>query len=404
MYGFNTIPEAIEDIKNGKMIIVVDDEDRENEGDLVMAADKVTPEAINFMAKYARGLICTPLSSERAKELQLEPMVKDNDSIHHTAFTVSVDAVEAGTGISARDRSKTIEVLCNPSSLPKELLRPGHIFPLIARDGGVLERPGHTEATIDLCKMAGVPPIGVICEVMNDDGTMARRDELFEFGKEHGLKVITIKDLIEYRKKKPSGLTHQSAIDFSNRYGNFTLHMFENESKNEHHVAMTKGTFQENESVLVRVHSECFTGDIFGSKRCDCGDQLDSAMKLIESEQSGILIYLRQEGRGIGLPNKIKAYSLQDQGFDTVEANHQLGFEADARTYDVAAQILNDLGVKRVRLMTNNPLKITGLEEHNIEVTERVSIEISANETNHNYLKTKKDKMGHMLETLTEEK
>jgi len=397
MYSFNTIQEALEDIAHGKMIIVVDDEDRENEGDLVMSADKITPEAVNFMAKYARGLICTPLSKERAQQLALRPMVEENDSIHNTAFTVSVDAVSAGTGISAKDRATTIEVLSNINSRPSELLRPGHIFPLIARDGGVLERPGHTEATVDLCKMAGLSSVGVICEVMNEDGSMSRRDELFKFSSHHGLKIITIKDLIKYRKKKTEGVAQQSFIDFNNKYGSFKLHLFENKSESQHHIALTKGTFVENQSVLVRVHSECFTGDIFGSKRCDCGDQLDIAMKAIENEGSGVLIYLKQEGRGIGLPNKIRAYSLQDQGFDTVEANHQLGFEADSRTYEVAAEMLKNLGVNKVRLMTNNPEKIDGLEKYDIEVIERVSVEIHPNDENHLYLKTKKDKMGHFL-------
>ncbi len=391
MKEFALIEEAIEDIKAGKMVVVVDDEDRENEGDLIMAAEKVTPEAINFMVKYARGLVCAPLTKTRAKELDLNLMVRENDSVHHTAFTVSIDAAKGGTGISASDRALTLQELVDPKTKPSDLLRPGHIFPLIARDGGVLERTGHTEASVDLCRLAGLAPVGVICEIMAEDGSMLRGDGLDEFCRTFNLKKITIESLVNYRKKKTSEKLKTEQIKLPTKFGEFDLHLFEKGL--EHHVAISK----EFEGVpLVRMHSECFTGDIFGSSRCDCGEQLHGALERINAE-GGVILYLRQEGRGIGLPNKIKAYALQDQGLDTVEANHQLGFEADLRRYDIAAQMLKELGITRVRLLTNNPAKISELEKHGIEVVERVALSFEPNDYNKKYLYTKKTKMNHFL-------
>lgn len=391
MKEFALIEEAIEDIKAGKMVVVVDDEDRENEGDLIMAAEKVTPEAINFMVKYARGLVCAPLTKTRARVLELNLMVKENDSVHHTAFTVSIDAAKGGTGISAADRALTLQELVNPQTKPSDLLRPGHIFPLIARDGGVLERTGHTEASVDLCKLAGLAPVGVICEIMAEDGSMLRGDGLDEFCRTFNLKKITIESLVNYRKKKTSEKLKSEQIKLPTKFGEFDLHLFEKGL--EHHVAISK----EFKGIpLVRMHSECFTGDIFGSARCDCGEQLHGALECLNSE-GGVILYLRQEGRGIGLPNKIRAYALQDQGFDTVEANHQLGFEADLRRYDIAAQMLMELGISRVRLLTNNPIKISELEKHGIEVVERVPLSFEPNDHNKKYLFTKKTKMNHFL-------
>lgn len=401
MATFDTIESAIDDIKNGKMIIVVDDEDRENEGDFIMAADKITPDAINFMTIHGRGLICTPLTKKRAKELNLDLMVPSNDSLHETAFTVSVDSIDSGTGISTEARSLTVEALANSETVPGDLLRPGHIFPLIAKDGGVLERDGHTEAAVDLSRLAGCSPMGVICEILNEDGTMSRVDSLRLLAKKFDLKFITIKDLIKYRKKNETIIVETSSTDFPNEHGNFQLKMFENQLvEGEHHIAIVKGEFNKGDEVLVRVHSECFTGDIFGSKKCDCGDQLKVAMKEIENTGKGVLIYMRQEGRGIGLPNKIKAYHLQDQGYDTVDANLALGFKEDLRDYSLAAQILNQLGIDKVKLMTNNPLKVTGLKDYGVDVIERVAIEIESLDENHKYLMTKKDRMGHMLNEL----
>jgi 3,4-dihydroxy 2-butanone 4-phosphate synthase/GTP cyclohydrolase II len=398
---FDSIEDAILDIKKGKIVIVVDDEDRENEGDFVMAAEKVTPEAINFMATHGRGLICAPISSKRAKELQLELMIKSNDALHGTAFTVSVDSINAGTGISAQDRAKTIEALINPSTRIEELLRPGHIFPLIAKDGGVLIRNGHTEAAVDLAQLAGLKGAGVICEIQNEDGSMARVKELSKIAQKFNLKLITIKDLVNYRIKNEVFINETVAINFPNEFGTFKLHMFENSlDKKEQHLALVKGEVNnevDERPVLVRIHSECFTGDLFGSKRCDCGDQLKKSMRLMEEEGRGILIYLKQEGRGIGLLNKIKAYDLQDKGYDTVTANHKLGFEADLRQYGFAAQILKKFGVKKIKLLTNNPGKLLDLLKFGIEISQRISVEVEPNELNLHYLETKRDKLGHII-------
>ncbi len=380
------------------MVIVVDDENRENEGDFIMAADMVTPETINFMATQGRGLICTPITNERAKELDLDLMIKSNKSLHQTAFTVSVDYIDSGTGISAEDRAKTIKAIVNQKTKAEELLRPGHIFPLIANDGGVLVRDGHTEAAVDLAKLAGLSPAGIICEISNPDGSMARQEKLFEMAKKFDLKIITIKDLIAYRNRTEVFIDQTSSIPFPCNHGEFELCSFKNTINGEHHLAFVKGNIQNvEEPLLVRVHSECFTGDIFGSKRCDCGDQLKKSLSLIEKKGKGILIYLRQEGRGIGLENKLKAYSLQDEGFDTISANHQLGFEDDLREYSFAAQILKFYKVKKVELLTNNPLKVSGLEENGINIAKKSPLEVCPNENNLKYLETKRDRMGHQI-------
>lgn len=400
MYKFNTIEDAIKDIKEGKIIIVIDNPDRENEGDLLMAAEKVTGEAINFMAKYGRGLICMPVEEKRLKKLKIGPMVEKNTDNHETAFTVAIDHIDTTTGISAFERALTIQKVLDESSKPDDFRRPGHVFPLIAKKDGVLERNGHTEAAVDLPKLAGLKGAGVICEIMKDDGTMARTSDLIKFANEHNLKIITIKDLIEYRRKMEEKETLVERVvetKMPTRYGDFKMFGFINKLNGEHHVALVKGEINEKNEVLTRVHSECLTGDALGSKRCDCGEQYDAAMKRIAEEGCGILLYMRQEGRGIGLINKLKAYSLQDKGFDTVEANEMLGFPADMRSYDVAAAILKDLGVSKVNLMTNNPRKIDGLERYGIEIVNRVPIKMNHNEKNEFYLQTKKEKLGHIL-------
>lgn len=397
VFEFNCIEEAIEDIKLGKMVIVVDDENRENEGDLVMAAEKVTPEAINFMAKFGRGLICMPIISERLKELNIHQMVSRNTDTHGTAFTVSIDSTDTTTGISAFERAHTIKKVLDTNSNPEDFKRPGHIFPLEAKIGGVLKRAGHTEASVDLAKLSELYPAGVICEIMNDDGTMSRLSELIEFSKEHNLKLISIKDLISFRRKNERLIPRITTAEMPTKYGTFKAYGYEEILSNNHHIALVKGDISGEDPVLVRVHSECLTGDAFGSMRCDCGDQLDAALRQIEQEGRGILLYMRQEGRGIGLINKLKAYHLQDDGMDTVEANLALGFPEDLRDYSLGSQILSDLGVKDIKLMTNNPKKVSGLSDYGLNVVERVPIEVGHNVVNEPYLKTKKEKMGHML-------
>ncbi|HKL41001.1 MAG TPA: bifunctional 3,4-dihydroxy-2-butanone-4-phosphate synthase/GTP cyclohydrolase II [Clostridia bacterium] len=395
--SFNTIEEAIESIKKGEMVIVIDDEDRENEGDLVLAAEFATPENINFMIKEARGLVCVPMTLDRLNHLELGPMVMNNTDVNQTAFTISVDHKDTTTGISAMERSRTIKALVDDSSKSSDFNQPGHIFPLAARDGGVLIRAGHTEASVDLSRLAGLEPAGVICEIINDDGSMARVPDLIEYSKKHDLKMITIADLIAYRKNTEELIIRESEAYLPTKHGDFNMIGYSNRLNGKHHVALVKGDISTDEPVLVRVHSECLTGDAFGSKRCDCGEQLDYALEAIESEGRGVLVYMRQEGRGIGLINKIKAYDLQDKGMDTVEANIALGFEDDLRNYGIGAQILADLGAKKLRLMTNNPKKISGLSGYGLEVVERVPIQLNHNEKNRDYLKTKKDKMGHLL-------
>lgn len=399
MSMLNTIEEAIQDIKEGKIIIVVDDEDRENEGDFLIAARYATPEVVNFMAKEGRGLICTPITEQRGKELELELMVGNNTATLETNFTVTVDLLGKGctTGISASDRSKTILSLIDPETKPSDLGRPGHIFPLIAKNGGVLRRAGHTEAAIDLASLAGLEPAGVICEVMNEEGEMARLPELFEMAKKWNMKIVSIQDLISFRLEKESLIKKEVSVNLPTEWGEFQMVAFTQINTGENHLAITKGSWEPNEPVLARVHSSCITGDIFGSCKCDCGPQLHKAMEMIEKEGKGIIVYMNQEGRGIGLINKLKSYNLQEQGLDTYEANIALGFKMDERDYGVGAQILREMGVRKMRLMSNNPTKRAGLIGYGLEVVENVPIEIESNEHNEKYLKAKRDKAGHTI-------
>ncbi|ANC75907.1 bifunctional 3,4-dihydroxy-2-butanone 4-phosphate synthase/GTP cyclohydrolase II [Fictibacillus phosphorivorans] len=394
---FHSIEEAVADLKEGKIVIVVDDEDRENEGDFVALAEGITPETINFMVTHGRGLVCTPISEEIAIKLDLSPMVTTNTDSHGTAFTISVDHISTTTGISAQERAATVRELVNTESLPSDFNRPGHIFPLIGKNGGVLRRAGHTEAAIDLAQMAGSKSAGVICEIMKEDGTMARVPELVELAKQHNMKLITIKDLITYRNKTEQMVKREVEINLPTEFGDFKAIGFSNVLDEKEHVALVKGDVANGEPVLVRVHSECLTGDVFGSARCDCGLQLHAALSQIEKEGRGVLLYMRQEGRGIGLINKMKAYKLQEEGLDTVEANEQLGFAPDLRDYGIGAQILKDLGISKMKLLTNNPRKIAGLKGYDLEVTDRVALQMPHNKNNEDYLKTKKSKLGHML-------
>ena len=398
-FKLNTIEEAIEDIKNGKVIIVVDDEDRENEGDFVCAAECITPEIVNFMATHGRGLICAPLIEDRCDELGLELMVGKNTATFETPFTVSVDLIGHGctTGISAHDRFKTIRALADPDTKPEDLGRPGHIFPLKAKRGGVLRRTGHTEASIDFARLAGFKPAGVLVEIMNEDGSMARLPDLVKVAERFNLKLVSIKDLVEYRIKKETLINKEIEVDMPTAYGDFKLVAYQQTNTQETHLALIKGTWEKDEPVLVRVHSSCVTGDIFGSCRCDCGSQLHHAMEMVEKAGQGVVLYMKQEGRGIGLLNKLRAYKLQEEGLDTVEANIQLGFDMDERDYGVGAQILRDLGITKIKLMTNNPKKRVGLMGYGLEIVDNVSIEVVPNPHNETYLKTKRDKLGHTI-------
>ena len=398
---FSTIEDALVDIGQGKMIVIVDDEDRENEGDLMIAAEKVTPEIINFMAKFGRGLICLTLTESRTRDLGLNMMVDDNQSTFETPFTVSIDARQGvTTGISAADRAHTIKVAIDPDSVRNDLVKPGHIYPLRAKNGGVLVRMGQTEASVDMARIAGLPPYGVICEIMNDDGTMARVSQLTQFIKVHGLKMITTKDVAEYRLKKEALVEEVTSTILPTHSGEFRAVVFKNILNDQTHIALVKGEIREDEPTLVRVHSQCLTGDVFGSYRCDCGEQLKKSMEMIDQEGKGVLLYLYQEGRGIGLVNKLKAYALQDQGKDTVQANEELGFKPDLRDYGIGAQILRKLGLGKIRIMTNNPRKIVGLEGYGLHLVERVHIEVQAKEDNIKYLRTKQEKMGHMFQNI----
>lgn len=397
-FKLSSIEEAVQDIKDGKFVIVVDDEDRENEGDLIIAAEKITAEKVNFMLKHARGVLCAPTTISRCEELDLPHQVVDNTSVLGTPFTVTIDKLEGcSTGVSAHDRAETIKALADPASKPSSFGRPGHVSPLYAQDNGVLRRSGHTEATIDLCRMAGLYPAGALMEIMNDDGTMARLPELMEFGKKHNLKVISIKDMISYRLKHETLVERGEEVDMPTAYGHFKLIPFRQSSNGMEHIVLIKGEWKEDEPVMVRVHSSCATGDILGSRRCDCGEQLHKAMEMIEKEGKGVVVYMQQEGRGIGLMNKIAAYKLQEAGLDTVDANVHLGFKPDERDYGCGAQILRELGVRKMRLLTNNPVKRIGLEAYGLEITENISIEVTPNEYNRRYLETKKERMGHTL-------
>ncbi len=399
-FNLSTIPEAIEAIKNGEIIIVIDDEDRENEGDFIAAAEKITPGMVNFMITHGRGLMCAPLTEERCKELELELMVGRNTATHETPFTISVDLLgnNCTTGISTSDRAKTIQALVNPNTKPEDLGRPGHIFPLKAKNRGVLRRAGHTEAAVDLARLAGLAPAGVLIEIINEDGTMARLPQLIVLAERFNMKLITIKDLIEYLNQRESLIDKGVEVDMPTQYGLFRVVPFRQKSNGIEHLALIKGKWEENEEILVRMHSSCMTGDIFGSMRCECGDQLHKSMELIEKEGKGVIVYMMQEGRGIGLMNKIAAYKLQDEGLDTVDANIHLGFKADERDYGVGAQILRSIGVRNMRLLTNNPVKRIGIEGYGLKVTENIPLEIEPNAYNNKYMQTKRDRMGHVLQ------
>jgi 3,4-dihydroxy 2-butanone 4-phosphate synthase/GTP cyclohydrolase II len=395
---FDSIESVVADMRRGKMVIVVDDADRENEGDLILAAEFVTPAAVNFMVKHGRGLVCVPTTSERLQQLGIERMVRENRESFKTDFQVSVDAARGvTTGISAADRAETIRILADPTAVPEDLAQPGHVFPLRARSGGVLQRAGHTEAAVDLANLAGCRPIGILCEIMNDDGTMARLSQLLKFAKRHRLRIGTVADLIEYRRTREKLVERIEVVKMPTDYGDFNLHLYRSKIDGQHHLALVCGTVAGRRNVLVRVHSECLTGDVFGSRRCDCGSQLHEAMRQIAQAGAGVLVYMRQEGRGIGLPSKIKAYKLQEQGYDTVEANRKLGFDMDLREYGLGAQILSDLGLKTIRLLTNNPRKVVGLGGYGLKIVEQVPIRTKPNPHNARYLETKRKKMGHLL-------
>ncbi len=395
---FSTVQEAIQELREGKIVVVVDDEDRENEGDLIVAAEKCTPQIMNFMIKKAGGIVCVALTQQRAKELSLELMVETNTALHETPFTVSVDYIHGtSTGVSAPDRDATVHAMIDPKIKPADLARPGHIFPLRAMEGGVLRRAGHTEAVVDLCRLAGLYPAGVLCEILNEDGTMARLPQLTEVAKQYSLKMITVRSLIEYRMQSEKLVHRIVSTTLPTHYGEFRIHMYRSETDSKEHIALVRGELSAEKPTLVRVHSECLTGDVFSSVRCDCHDQLNAAMALVDQEGSGVILYMRQEGRGIGLANKLKAYKLQDEGLDTVEANEKLGFRPDLRDYGIGAQILRDLGVGKMRLMTNNPKKVVGLHGYGLEIVERVPLEIAASSKNEKYLKTKRDKLGHLI-------